>query len=313
MIMQKATAEKGFTVLELIVVVGILALITSLSTKYMVKETNDARQNYTLKRIDQIRYAIIGDSSRTLNGQPAFSGYIADTGAMPKYLRDLVSNSYCTDVTFRDKQACVGAGKEWREAANWKGPYLQAISYKDITDDAGNVIASIPVFRDGWGNRQRDDVPAAASGDNLNFGWDFRVTPDAQDVIRIASLGLNGTSKDDRASSKFQYERDVSSVITRFQVGGASVNVNVINASLEGDESFCLKVTYRDGTSEFVDLGREAVIPAGKIFGDVRIIGLIKKKDQPACETASIYQGIGELDYFAHNLFHSGKLDLLIK
>lgn len=309
--MKKIVSSKGFTVLELIVVVGILALITSLSTKYLVKEANQQRAAITMKRIDQIRYAIIGDSSRTLNNQPAFSGYIADTGQLPRYLRDLLSNNYCTDLRQRDKEQCIAAGNEWRVASNWKGPYLEASSLKDIKDENEALIATIPVFRDGWGNHGAMSK-APDSRDNLNFGWDFTVDKEKSETIRIASLGLNGSAKDDSSSAKYIYERDSFRVITASQIKGASIKVNIVNNSGQADASFCIKAIYPDGSDATIDLSDTEILPAAEIFGEVKITGLVKDLRQPSCSQAKPYDGIEKSSYYAHNLFNTQKMELEI-
>lgn len=312
--MQKRTkmANSGFTILELIVVVGIMALITSLSTKYIVKETNQKRYTATRERIEQIRYAIVGDSSRTLNNQPAFSGYISDTGSVPRYLRDLVSNGYCTNTAFRTKDTCLAGEGEWREAENWKGPYLRATGYKDIPGQDGQVTAKIPVFRDGWGNREQNAASEETSVDNLNFGWVYN--PETKDgAIRIVSLGLNGSEKDDKMSSRYIYEQDMVSSIPYTRIAGAAIGINVINNSAYPVSQYCIKALYSDGTGATIDLATEKQLPAAKIFGGVRIFGLLKKSPGESCKQAENYAGIREAEVFSHNLFTLPPVELVIQ
>jgi prepilin-type N-terminal cleavage/methylation domain-containing protein len=291
-------SQKGFTILELIVVVSVLGLITTLTTDYMVNDANQKRFNETQKRIQQIQYALIGDSSRTLNNQPAFSGYLSDTGIMPQYLRDLLSNGYCTDSQSLDKKACQNSNAEWREVKNWKGPYLQSTTFNEVFDNENNLIAKIPVFRDGWGNREVEN-------DHLNFGWEFN-SKFNNEFIRITSYGLNGIgTKDEPSSSDYVYERDVIIDIPYSRVKGAEIPVNIANNTNLPNSNYCLKVTYSDGSEQMIGLEKNTNIPAASIYGNVNISGVIKKSTNDTCMASKQYKGIKPKMLFAHNLFQT--------
>lgn len=303
--------QRGFTILELIVVVSILGLMASLATDYVVTDTNKERRGASVNRIHQIQYAIAGDHSRTLNKQPAFSGYIADTGSVPKYVRDLLSNAYCTNVRYRARESCVAAEHEWREANNWKGPYLQPTGYKDVHDGEGALLATIPIFRDGWGNRQQDDGESVASTDNLDFGWVFDVGNGGV-VVRVASLGANGSDADVPGSEYYAFDRDIVREIHANQVAGSDIDVSIVNHSGRPDGLFCLKAIYVDGSSTFVDLGARTTVPAARTFGEVTLKGFVKPAISSSCEAAAKYTGIRETHHFAHNAFNTGELELVI-
>lgn len=292
---QSRNLQQGFTILELIVVVAVIGLITSLTTDFMMNDGNQQRYKATQERIKQIQYALIGDSSRTINNQPAFSGYLVDTGVMPKYLRDLVSNGYCTDAVKLDQASCEAGQAEWRQVDNWKGPYLQATSYQDIRIGEDSLI-TIPVFRDGWANRNVEN-------DHLNFGWVFD-TEFENRAIKLASYGLNGEKlEDDVNSSEFMYEKDVMMLIHYSQILGADLGLSVSNKTGQADSMFCLKATYADGSEQLVDLKSQKVIPAAKVFGKVKVAGLKKAAVTSACDLAKTYAGIEEYSFYSHNLF----------
>ncbi|MEM7408173.1 MAG: prepilin-type N-terminal cleavage/methylation domain-containing protein [Pseudomonadota bacterium] len=303
----------GFTLLELLVVLGLLGLMSTLAAEYLVNDVNRDRRDATAERIAEIRYAIAGDHSRTLNGMPAFSGYIADTGTLPKYVRDLLSNRYCTNVQYRNESDCVANGQEWREVSNWKGPYLRATTYKDVYDGSGSLVASIPVFRDAWGNRSSDgdDSDSPGAGDNLNFGWTFRADADGF-ALRIASLGANGSSVDPADSTTRVYDRDVVVEIHSHQVRGIDVDVEVVNLSGRSESLYCLRATYRDGRRVFVDLAADNVIPAAATFGPIVVDGFRKAAGSASCDAAARYEGIRATEFFAHNAFGTDQLQITI-
>lgn len=129
--------EQGFTLLELIVVVALLGLITSLATDYAVEQTNQQRFNTTQQRMAQIQYAIAGDASRTLNGQPDISGFYADMGRLPITLSELTEAPIDCDLDTAGVQACPATfSAALGRTIGWNGPY----------------IAAAIVAADGWGN-----------------------------------------------------------------------------------------------------------------------------------------------------------------
>ena len=75
--------QSGFTLLELIVVVAVLGLVTSLASDLVINDTNQKRHEVTKQRLAEIKYAIIGNTSHALNNQPIVSGFYADVGSLP--------------------------------------------------------------------------------------------------------------------------------------------------------------------------------------------------------------------------------------
>ncbi len=318
MLNNKYASQRGFTILELIVVVGVLGLITSLTTDYMVNETNQQRYQATKKRIAQIHYAFIGDSSRSLNNQPVFSGYLADTGQVPKYLRDLLSNGYCTNAILKTESDCTAGKAEWREVTNWKGPYLQATANKKLMDETGKVVATIPVFRDGWGNHLDYNNQDVTSVDNLNFGWGYVKSSVANQAISITSYGLNGVAGKDDENSKsptYVFEQNVTQTISASRYQGVAMPVSVITNNPEIESAmFCLQARYPDGKTKTIDLSTQQTIPAGDIFGQVTVSVFKKNMSvNDTCASTTRHSSTMSKNYYAHNLFGaSNTLNIVI-
>lgn len=282
--------QHGFTLLELIVVVGVLGLITAMATDFMVNQTNQQRFDTTKLRLEQIRYAIIGDSSRSLNGQPVFSGYIADTGEVPTQLRQLVSNAeYCTtDITKTTEADCGSA--DWHEApVGWKGPYLPV---SGINDD----------FSDGWGNN-----------DPYNYGWSYSAPGAGLDIL-ITSLGLDGSVGTSSSNSIDQaYESDASMVISASHYAGRDVAININNTSSIDPSLFCYNFVAPGGVSSATS---SAVISKTDVFGIVQITSVSQMPNLASnCGDASPYASaaVGSA-VVAHNLYSlgSGNLEVTI-
>ena len=83
--------QRGFTLLELLVVIGLLGVVGIAATTLIIDDKEIQFQDATEKRWNQIRYAIIGDTSRTLNNEPMVSGYVADMGRLPANLQELTT------------------------------------------------------------------------------------------------------------------------------------------------------------------------------------------------------------------------------
>lgn len=121
--------------------------------------SDQIRFENTRNRLAAIRHAIIGDTSRTVNGQPDVRGFVADMGRLPTNLNELL----------------ISPGNDWEYDdtynlwAGWNGPYLASTS-----------LTGTNAFRDGWGN-----VDANAANDANNFGW--TVTSDATGFTAVSS------------------------------------------------------------------------------------------------------------------------------
>ena len=69
-------------------VIGLLGIVALTATTFIVEDKGFEFQDATQKRWNQIRKAIIGDTSRTLNNEPIVSGYVADMGRLPANLQE---------------------------------------------------------------------------------------------------------------------------------------------------------------------------------------------------------------------------------
>lgn len=150
--------QSGFTLLELVVVVALLGLVTSLATNYVVEETEQSRVLDTDIRRDAIRNAIN-------------SYYLNNSNSFPDNLSDLVDSSK--------------AGY----------PYLLDVDFEEC-DDSGTT-KRIAVFRDGWGNGFNSDPDTSCSAPTfVNFGWDYAKSDSSvSNQPSLYSKGLDGVSK----------------------------------------------------------------------------------------------------------------------
>jgi prepilin-type N-terminal cleavage/methylation domain-containing protein len=95
---------RGFSLVELTVVIVIIGILTALAMQSMTKAVEDTRTVVTRREMAMLGKAIVGDPELTAGGVRTDFGYFGDVGAFPPSLRELYQNTY-------------GLG-------TWNGPYL---------------------------------------------------------------------------------------------------------------------------------------------------------------------------------------------
>ncbi|MFC1557866.1 prepilin-type N-terminal cleavage/methylation domain-containing protein [candidate division KSB1 bacterium] len=123
--------NKGFTLMELVIVVVILGFLAAVAIPKFSGIVNDSRINAVKSEMQEIEIAIVGDAAVVSGGVSTHRGYFGDTGHMPAQLMDLI-NKPASDSTW-DRSANNGIG------SGWNGPYVR--------DDGTGAI-----FTDVWGN-----------------------------------------------------------------------------------------------------------------------------------------------------------------
>ena len=164
-----ASTNQGFTLLEVVLVLFLMGLVASAGLMLTENVEDQAKYDETRQRMLMMRQAIIGNSTRTLNGRPEIGGFVADMKRLPGCVRELLSSEDCDGNALalwaRDASTGVGAG--------WRGPYL----YVSPESDGQRY------FRDAYGNSDASDA--------INSGWDYQLSGEK---IGLSSKGLDGVS-----------------------------------------------------------------------------------------------------------------------
>jgi prepilin-type N-terminal cleavage/methylation domain-containing protein len=146
--------SKGYTLIEMILVVVIIGILASVAVQTLSKTENSRRFDETMIEMDEIARAIAGDQRLISDGVRTDFGYVGDIGSLPPSLDDLVSNpgGYAT----------------------WKGPYIQnrlnenSEDYKrDAWDNLYTYTGGVAVVSNADGNPITKQF-AASSGDLLS-------------------------------------------------------------------------------------------------------------------------------------------------
>ena len=149
---QTTIIQQGFTLLEMVLVLFLISLMAS-ATLFLTENVEDqAKYDETKRRMEIIREGIVGDPTRTLNGETELRGFAMDIGRLPECMRELLSPEYCNgaDIPLWKSDASTEI------SYGWNGPYLQTLPESD----------GVTHFRDGYLNQASNNT-----ADNLNSGW----------------------------------------------------------------------------------------------------------------------------------------------
>jgi len=118
--MWKTVNNRGFTLIELVVVILILGVLGTIATVKMNQSIETARFEQTKKELDNLAFAITGNPEIYADGARSDFGFVGDNGVLPISLDNLVQNP-----------------GGW---ATWDGPYVESgFNTGDFKKDAWNV------------------------------------------------------------------------------------------------------------------------------------------------------------------------------
>lgn len=143
--------NRGFTLVELVIVIVIIGIIATVATKQMTNTIDDARFEQTKKELNQLAYAITGNPEIISEGARSNFGYVGDIGTLPINLNALALNpgSYST----------------------WDGPYIDCgtTGTEHLTDAWGtNYIYSDTLVRSTGSGTSIDKIFALSTASLLN-------------------------------------------------------------------------------------------------------------------------------------------------
>ena len=104
--MRFAGPSRGFTLIELVIVVIVLAVVAAVAVSKLGPQIETAKVEQTKREMEQLARAIVGNPAVYGSGTRGDFGYVGDVGALPPNLDALVQNpgGYAT----------------------WDGPYIEA-------------------------------------------------------------------------------------------------------------------------------------------------------------------------------------------
>jgi prepilin-type N-terminal cleavage/methylation domain-containing protein len=130
----------GFTLIEITLVILLAAILSVASIEIFSGSLNDGKFQTTVRKMEQIRHAMIGDTDLRENGARTSFGYAGDIGGLPTSGQGLAALLTNPGLTAWAVNSSVNFG------LGWNGPYLQGGSASaDYTTDAwGNALVYDP-------------------------------------------------------------------------------------------------------------------------------------------------------------------------
>ncbi|MFQ5863293.1 MAG: carboxypeptidase regulatory-like domain-containing protein [Candidatus Brocadiales bacterium] len=215
----------GFTLIEIIVVIGIVAAIAGAMTPLTIKMIGARREQAARGELDTIKKAIIGEARATKHGEEFTFGFVGDIGNVPASLDRLKTIGTLPAFSF-DTTKKMGAG--------WNGPYIMEKFGGDFKLDP-------------WGTEYSYST---TPGTNTDLGVDYLAT--------ITSAGPDRTSgtSDDLSVQLLEPEvrSDMAGYVKDKSGNGVTGVAVTINYPSGGNLTTASDTTDDEGLYEFTDI-----------------------------------------------------------
>jgi prepilin-type N-terminal cleavage/methylation domain-containing protein len=240
--MRRINKNSGFTLIEVVLIIVIMGIIATVAMKTMEPAMDQSRIDATLREMEIMSQAIIGNKNLISDGIRSDFGYVGDVGALPPNLDALVSNpgSYAT----------------------WRGPYIMS-DFLENPDD---------YKEDAWGNSYNySDVIITSPGNGSPITRRF-----AESVDELLSNTVNGSIYDGLNAVPGDSAVGVN-VIIYYPDGAGGITSAATYPSGSGQFSFSnmipignhlIRAVYSssaDTTSEYI-----TVLPGSDVFCQLR-------------------------------------------
>jgi len=194
----------GFTLIELILVIVIMGVLSTIAMKALSSSVEQRRFESTVGEMEDIARAIAGDDRLVSSGFRKNFGYMGDVGSLPASLDALVSNSggYST----------------------WNGPYIRNDFSQDTEDYKRDAWNELYTYTGG--------ITLASNGGGSTISKQF-----ANTIADLTSNSVQGVIRDSRLIPPGDSASTVS-ITLQFPDGSGSMTSSTISPSGSGEFTF---------------------------------------------------------------------------
>jgi len=240
--------RRGVTLIELLIVIMIIGLLTTAALKAYDTSLQAGRYQNTMRTLNEITYAIVGNPDLVSNGIRIDYGYVGDMGRLPDKLQDLVT---------------VPSGVD---PAMWHGPYL----IQRVAESPNAYLI------DAWGDSliYNKDSLTISSQRGMSIlqpdSWITRkMARSAADLFENRLLGVvydskgNATSGSDSVWIFLEYAAPAGHMQTDSQPYGNANNFTIGGQIPVGNHPFRARLTFLDSPAETIVVRKTASIAPG--------------------------------------------------
>jgi general secretion pathway protein G len=187
-------AEAGFSLLEIIIVLAVLAVLTAALTPFLTQYLESSIEDRSRQELQAIYRAIVGDQRTTF-------GYVGDVGDYPASLRDLVvspglpgwNGPYVNGPAFENDRLLDSYARpyEYYLATDGAGPDKLAILSGGPDRTSTNTAANANVAASFAGTAPTDGAYVTQPGNADNQGFPDPVATSALDVHVDSAFALS--------------------------------------------------------------------------------------------------------------------------
>jgi len=242
--MKSISRKNGFTLIEMILVIVIMGIISTIAMKSLQSSTEQRRFETTTAEMDALARAIVGDERLVSGGVRSDFGYVGDIGSLPANLSALIANpgGYAT----------------------WKGPYFRI----DFNENTGDYQ------RDAWNDSYTytGGVTIASSGGGSVITKQF-----ANTAAYLTANTISGMVRDIDLAPPGDSASNVTITI-QYPDGAGSNTSSSISPSASGEFSFSgiipIGIHRIQATSNSDTVSRHVVVYPGKTaYTEIRFAG----------------------------------------
>lgn len=193
-------AAAGFTLLELLVVLVILATVTALAVRSVDGVLDQQKYEMSQRGLEEIEAAVLGSpDDRATDGSRTISGFVADMGRLPKTVEKTIDGVDVLTLAELWERGVPplpvlppydirtsAVDPQIRLPTGWRGPYVRLpLGGVNLLDGWGNAYVSPP--------DPSPPDPAATGYARLRDENDAPITTAGEPIFWVRHLGANGT------------------------------------------------------------------------------------------------------------------------